>query len=110
LVFVSTSNREGFPNTFLHAWSRGVPTVSFIDSGAREGGVPIERIVHSIEEMTVTVDLLLKNEADRCKIGEECKRYVESHHSRDVVLDMYDDLFAGLLLNKGETAGGPLKV
>ena len=32
-VLVSTSETEGFPNTYLQAWSRGTPVVAFIDPG-----------------------------------------------------------------------------
>jgi glycosyltransferase involved in cell wall biosynthesis len=100
LVFVSTSNKEGFPNTFLHAWARGVPTVSFIDSGARDNGVPVGRLVNSIEEMTDVVAHLLKNDMERLRLGDQCKSYVENHHGRDRVLDGYEELFSGIVLDR----------
>jgi glycosyltransferase involved in cell wall biosynthesis len=50
-VFVGTSEIEGFPNTYLQAWSRGTPVVAFLDPEqliARNG---MGRAVTSISEM-----------------------------------------------------------
>jgi glycosyltransferase involved in cell wall biosynthesis len=50
-VFVGTSEIEGFPNTYLQAWSRGTPVVAFLDPEqliARHG---MGRAVASVPEL-----------------------------------------------------------
>jgi glycosyltransferase involved in cell wall biosynthesis len=96
-VVVNTSDSEGFPNTFLQAWARGVPTVSFVDSGARMNGVAVGCQVGSIEEMTACISRLLLDEAERSRLGATCRQYYESSHASDLVLELYEKVIAELI-------------
>lgn len=95
-VFVNTSESEGFPNAFLQAWERGIPTVSFVDSGARIDGEVPGAVVGSLEEMAATVGDWLRDAALRERIGGRCRAYVERHHAVEHVLGIYERLFEEL--------------
>jgi glycosyltransferase involved in cell wall biosynthesis len=96
-VFVNTSESEGFPNTFLQAWARGVPTVSFVDSGARAGGHPVGRQVDSFRSMVDQLAVWLANGAERAREGQRCKRYFEDNHSPAQVIELYEQIFRELV-------------
>lgn len=51
-VLVNTSETEGFPNTFLQAWLRGVPTLSFVapsGAGGQSGTMQAEDFDHMVQ-------------------------------------------------------------
>lgn len=100
-VFVNTSDSEGFPNTFLQAWSRRVPTVSFVDCGARYQGALLGRQVDSLGEMADCVINWLQQEEKRSREGERCRAYMQENHSPDAVLDLYETLLSDLVLTDG---------
>ncbi|MEM7281578.1 MAG: glycosyltransferase family 4 protein [Pseudomonadota bacterium] len=54
-VFVNTSSQEGFPNTFLQAWRRGVPVVSFLDPDGVINGHHLGTVVHNDTELAEAV-------------------------------------------------------
>ena len=98
-IFVNTSESEGFPNTFMQSWARGIPTVSYVDSGARLNGRPLGRIVASPGEMINVIVNLMDDDAEREVVGDECRRYLQQNHSLDHVLDLYEEAFLSLLDN-----------
>lgn len=95
-VLVNTSESEGFPNTFLQAWARGVPTVSFIDSGARAGGRPVGYRAGTLAEMIGRLTAWLASDTERAREGRRCRDYVADHHSPARVLDLYERVFTEL--------------
>lgn len=97
-IFVNTSDVEGFPNTFLEAWSTYTPVVSLsID--------PDEIICqhklgfHSMtfKQMVKDVNQLLTDEKLRREIGENGRRYVEQNHELSLVVEQYVELFNKLV-------------
>ena len=92
-VLVNTSDFEGFPNTFLEAWSRGIPTVSFVDIYVSDDVSVAGFVVSSLETMKSAVDTLMSD----ARWSEESKR---AHHvfnkwyTFDYVLDEYKKIFS----------------
>jgi glycosyltransferase involved in cell wall biosynthesis len=89
-VVVNTSLYEGFPNTFLQAWSRGVPTVAFVDTGSRQDGAPVYDIVRDVEDLGRHVDRLMRDDI----LWHSCSQRVEAHfhdnHSVEAIVGLYE--------------------
>jgi glycosyltransferase involved in cell wall biosynthesis len=88
-VFVNTSDSEGFPNSYLQSWLRGVPVVAFFDPDGlirREG---LGYAVASIEEMQQAIEKLLTNHGEWKSMSDRCRRYMELHHGDEAVLGPY---------------------
>jgi len=95
-VFVNTSDIEGFPNSYLQAWSRGTPVVAFFDPDgliAREGlGVAVgdmEEMRQAIIELTFDRERWLATSA-------RCVAFMYREFNEDRILAPYLDTFRRL--------------
>jgi glycosyltransferase involved in cell wall biosynthesis len=88
-VFVNTSDSEGFPNTYLQSWRRGVPVVAFFDPDALIRREELGYAVSSMDEMQQAVEKLLSDDDEWHRISNRCRAYMERHHGDDVVLRPY---------------------
>jgi len=88
-VFVNTSEIEGFPNTYLQAWIRGVPVVSFFDPDdviQREG---LGHAVASLDEMVGAAQRLTSDSQAWLETSARCKAYMARRYGEDQILAPY---------------------
>lgn len=93
-MLVNTSSDEGFPNTFLQAWSRAMPTVSFFDPRAEWEGQRVGCVVASLDEMVERVRALKTDRADWALQGRLAKAYFGATFSGATAAAAYEELFA----------------
>jgi glycosyltransferase involved in cell wall biosynthesis len=95
-VFLNTSVSEGFPNTFLQAWARGVPTLAFVDVGSRLDGAPVNGVCTDIDDMQRQLRRLLDDDTAWAQASQRARGYYESHHSARATMSAYEALITNL--------------
>lgn len=74
-IFLNTSSIEGFPNTFLQAWIRGVPVVSFFDPDGLVQRLSLGRVATSLDDMREAIRGLLEMDVDRQMLGRRARDF-----------------------------------
>jgi glycosyltransferase involved in cell wall biosynthesis len=90
-----TSDIEGFPNTFLEAWSRSVPLLTTFDPD----GIVAERgagWVARPDELGPTLRRVLTDETAWSAAGRRARAHYLAHHTVDGVLPRFEMLFSQL--------------
>jgi glycosyltransferase involved in cell wall biosynthesis len=75
-IFLNTSSIEGFPNTFLQAWIRGVPVVSFFDPDGLIRRLQLGHVAATIDDMRESIRGLLDVDVYRENIGRRARDFV----------------------------------
>jgi glycosyltransferase involved in cell wall biosynthesis len=99
-LFVNTSTEEGFPNTFLQAFSRGIPVITFFDPDDCIHDHRLGITVNSAEELMRSVRRFMCNETRLEEIGRRSKGYFTNTHSVEVVAELYVKAFKRLIKNE----------
>lgn len=92
-VFVNTSEKEGFPNSFLQAWRRGIRTVTFFDPDGIVTKNGLGQHVNTITDAAAAIrELYNEDPVSAVRI----RNYYDQHHSEHV-LDIYRNFFLELV-------------
>jgi glycosyltransferase involved in cell wall biosynthesis len=109
-IFLNTSTIEGFPNTFLQAWIRGIPVVTFFDPDGLVQRLPLGRVAHSLDEMREAIRGLLEIDVDRQLLGRRAREFAQREYTTGVAaryLELLDRLPPPLRLTAASEAHPP---
>lgn len=95
-ILLNTSCFEGFPNTFLQAWSRGLPTVCFIDPESTEEGERVATTARNVDEACERVSRLMADDVAWAENSQRCLRHFKRVHSVEAMLAGYEPILARL--------------
>jgi len=99
LCLVNTSDHEGFPNTYIEAWSMGVPVFALGDVNDPDGRIRrlgLGAVASTLDEMAAQVRELALSPERRAPTFERCRSYVEREHDLERVVEKYEELFRKL--------------
>ena len=94
-LLVNTSEREGFPNTFLQAWARGIPTVAFFETGLPPARQPICQRVADPMAASRLIRRLMTRQAEWEAAGDRSRRYYRARHTPDSVVPRLERVLSG---------------
>jgi len=92
-IFINTSEFEGFPNTYLQSWARGIPVVATYDPDGLIQKRGLGVAVSSPAELAAAVKNLLACPDDWQACSQRCLQFMEEKYKNDIVLQPYRKAF-----------------
>lgn len=94
-LFVNTSLHEGFPNTFLQSWSRGIPVISFVDPDNLIRDNRLGLVATNTTQMIKQIRAFLSSRITFS--ANDIRTFYEANFSIELVVDKYEKLFRSLM-------------
>lgn len=106
-LLICTSDSEGYPNTFMEAWARGIPTVSTVDPDNVVTANRLGAIGGDVDALVREIRRLLKNDGERRACGQRARRFFLDQHTVAACADAYERLLETLPAPRGGRRGLP---
>jgi len=92
-----TSLFEGFPNTFLEAWSNGIPTVSTFDPDDLIATHRLGGVARDVSGLVAELHKLISSRECWERVSANARRYYWENHRTDVVMPQFERVFLQVL-------------
>jgi len=99
LCLCCSSIHEGFPNTFLEAWSQGIPIVSTFDPDGLIAGRGLGGVAQSASGLLEQIRKLVTPVAWQAASARS-REYYLTHHTPEVVVPQFEELFLSIAREK----------
>lgn len=96
-VLCCTSSYEGFPNTFLEAWSHGLPVVSSVDPDnlIAERGLGV--VASDLSSLVTALQSITSSPDERSRLSRSCRSYYLGRHLPDSAMTQFERVFNQLI-------------
>jgi len=88
-----TSDFEGFPNTFLEAWSYGVPVVSTVDPDGLIAGKSLGAVGTDVPQLAAGIRELLTSAQQWQRASQTYREYFAANHAIDKAMARFERVF-----------------
>jgi len=99
-LLCSTSIYEGFPNTYLEAWSYGVPLVCTVDPDDIVKRFNLGASSTKQADLIQAIDMLLNDREKWSLCAKNCENYYLEHHEMNKVQKKFESVFYDLSTEK----------
>lgn len=92
-ILCCTSDSEGFPNTFLEAWSHGLPIVSTFDPDNLIADKGLGMVAQDVPGLAVEIRNLCSSLDQWREISQRVRQYYLENHTVDTVMPKFEKVF-----------------
>jgi glycosyltransferase involved in cell wall biosynthesis len=92
-----TSMHEGFPNTFLEAWSHGVPVVTTFDPGGIIERLNLGAHAQDVASLASAIARIVETKDLWRSQSRNARQYYEEHHEVDSAMKRFEAALSGLV-------------
>ncbi|MCB0259567.1 MAG: glycosyltransferase, partial [Calditrichaeota bacterium] len=94
-LFINTSDLEGFPTTYLQAWQRGVPVISFVNPDDLINPNRLGKVVKNLDEMSAALRDFSDGKLQFSNAHIE--QFFQAHFTIQAAVDQYEKVFRSVL-------------